>query len=334
MVVVGIEDIHQVPGQVLLLYCLAVVALVEGIQLEAAHGLRIPHPQGVDDAIAISHDRHVVGDGLHRLVVLLHIMVPAVLIGAHGDIAAEFHLLGILRSAQLEGIALRQPVVRNLYLETVLNLLLEQAVAVADAAAISGISKGGQGIQETCRQPSQSAVAQRRVGLLVFQHIDVHTQLLKDFLRPLVGLEVYHVVAQRAAHEEFHGHIVHHLGVFPVIGFLGVHPVADDPVLDRIGSRLENLLGSGLLQCLAVHVHDIIQDTPLEKLLVERGLLLRGFRHVRLRLCFRRVRLLHFFLLSHSQSILRQNSMNRPYCPTVFYYTKIRQAFQLLFAQN
>ena len=51
---------------------------------------------------------------------------------------------------------------------------------------------------------------------------------------------------------------------------------AGHAIFDRIGSRLENLLGRSLLQCLAVHGEDIVQNAPLEKFLVKLGLFLLG----------------------------------------------------------
>ena len=132
VVVVGIEHVHQVPGQILLLNRLAVVTLVKSVQTEACHGLRIPDTQGIHNAVAVSHDGKIVGNGSHCLITLLHEMISAVLVAVYGHVAAEFHHLGILGPAQFKRIAVRQPVVRHLDLETVLNLLFEHTVTVAD----------------------------------------------------------------------------------------------------------------------------------------------------------------------------------------------------------
>jgi hypothetical protein len=53
---------------------------------------------------------------------------------------------------------------------------------IADAGTVGGIVEGGKRIQEACCQSSQTAVAQSRVGLLVFDGIDLEAQLLQGFL--------------------------------------------------------------------------------------------------------------------------------------------------------
>ena len=280
MVVIGIEHVHQVSGQILLLNRLAVVTLVKSVQTEACHGLRIPDTQGIHNAVAVSHDGKIVGNGSHCLITLLHEMISAVLVAVYGHVAAEFHYLGILGPAQFKRIAVRQPVVRHLDLETVLNLLFEHTVTVADTAAVSRIPQCCQGIQETGCQTSQAAVAQSGIRLLILKHVDIHAQLLQNFLCALVSLQVDHVIAQGTSHQELHGHIVNHLWVFFVICLLGGHPVADHPVLYGIRCRLKNLLRRCLLQILAEHIHYIVKDTSLEKLFVKNRLLLR-FLHGR-----------------------------------------------------
>ena len=269
MIVVGIQHIHQISGQILLLHCLAVVSLVKGIQLKSSQRLRIPDPQGVHDAVAVSYDGQIIGNSPHRLIAFLHEAASAVLIASHGNMAAELDDLGIFRSAQLKGISLRQPVVRHLHLKTVLDLLLEHAVAVTDAAAVGGIAKGCQRVQKTCRQTAQASVAQSSIRLLILDDVDIYAQLFQNLLGSLISLQVDQVVSQRPPHKEFHGHVVNHLRIFLLIGLLCSHPVPDDAVLDGQRRRLKNLLRRSLLQSLAVHGHYIVNNASLEQIFIE-----------------------------------------------------------------
>ena len=104
MIVVGVEDLHDGLGQVLLLHRLLIVAPVKGVQLEGGDGLRIPDAQGVDHIVAVADDRQVIGNRPDRLIALLDKIVSSVPVLCT-DIAAEFHLHGILGAADLKGIA-------------------------------------------------------------------------------------------------------------------------------------------------------------------------------------------------------------------------------------
>jgi hypothetical protein len=70
-----------------------------------------------------------------------------------------------------------QPVVRDLDLVAVDDLLLEDAVAVAQAVAPSGEVQRGQGVQETRSQATEAAVAQRGVVLLLDDILDPETEI-------------------------------------------------------------------------------------------------------------------------------------------------------------
>ena len=152
VVIIRIEYLHDIAGKVLLFHRLLVIALVEGIQLEAFHRLRIPDAQRVDNTVSVAHDRDIIGNRLDRLIALLSEMASAVLVHIDIDIAAKFYFLRILRPFQFKRIAVLQPVIRHFHLKTIPDLLFEHAVMIADATAVGFIPQGGQGIQKTCRQ--------------------------------------------------------------------------------------------------------------------------------------------------------------------------------------
>ena len=170
MIVIGIENLHDGFCQILLFHCLLIIAPVKGIQLEGSDGLRIPDAQGIDHIVSVTDHRQVIGDCPDGLIPLLDEIVPSIP-ALSTDISAEFDLHGILGAADFKGVAVLQPVIRHLHLVSVLNLLLEHSVAVADAAAVGRIAQGRQRIQETCCQPSQAAVSKSRIRLLVLNYI-------------------------------------------------------------------------------------------------------------------------------------------------------------------
>ena len=274
MVIVGIKHLHDIFGQVSLFHSLLIITLVKGIQREAFHRLCIPDSQGIHNAVAITHDGQIIGNGTNGLVVLLEKNISAILVNTDIYMTAEFYFLRIFGAAQLEGIAILQPVIRDLALIAVLDLLFKHTVAITDAAAIRRISQGSQGIHKAGSQTPQTAIAQCRIRLLVLNDIQIQSQLLQSLLHILVALQVDHIIAQRAPHQELHGHIIDHLGVFLVIGLLRLHPMLHDLILDRIGHSLKDLLRSSLLQLLAVKCLYIVKYTPLEQLLVEGKLVL------------------------------------------------------------
>ena len=188
MIVIGVQNLYDITCQVLLLYRLLVITLVKGIQLEALYGLRIPDTQGVYNAIAITHNREIKRNGLNGLITLLGKYISAVLIGMHTYIATEFNRFRILRSAQFKRIAIHQPVIGNLYLIAVADLLLEHTITITDTAAVCGISKSRQGIQEACCQTSQSTVTQRCIRLLILDQVQIQSQLFQSFRYGLVCL--------------------------------------------------------------------------------------------------------------------------------------------------
>ena len=220
--------------------------------------------------IVVAHNRDIKRNRADRLIILLDETVAAqCLIVLDTDIAAELDLAGILRSLQLEGISVFQPVIRDLDLVAVLDLLLEHSVAVTDTAAIGRISERRQGIQEAGCQSSKSAVAERGVTFLVLHSVDVQSHIFQRFFHILVGGQVDQGIAQRAAHQKLHGHVVENLRIlFPHL--LGrCHPVIDDHVLHRIGYRLEDLLLIRLLQRLAEQASHIALHSLLEYLFIK-----------------------------------------------------------------
>ena len=269
MIVIGIENLHNISCQVFLLHSLSVISLVEGIQLEALYRLCIPDSQSIYNAVAISYNREIKGNCPDCLIILLLKAASAILITVHGNVSAEFYQLCIFRSAQFKGISVFQPVIRHFYLITVLDFLLEHTIAVTDAAAVSRVSKGCQRIQETCSQSSQTAVSKGCIRLLVLHQIQIQSQLVKCLSDCLLCLQVNDIIAKGTTHQKFHGHIIYHFGVLLFVSLLGINPVIHNLILDGKADSLKNLLHVSLLQILTIQGFHVINNTSFEKVLIK-----------------------------------------------------------------
>ena len=73
VVILGIKDITDGPGQGLLLNGLLIIALVKGLQREVAQRLGVPDPEGIYKTVVIADDRHIIGYRLDRTIVCLTI---------------------------------------------------------------------------------------------------------------------------------------------------------------------------------------------------------------------------------------------------------------------
>ena len=143
-----------------------VVAGVERVQIEVVLvGLGLPQAQAVYLGSAVAHDLHVVGNGEDLLGALGGKPVAAVLLVAH-HVAAELHGDGTGGLAGLPGIAVLEPGVGLLDLTAVLDLLTEEAVAIAHAVAVAGDALLGHGVEEAGGQTTEAAVAQAGVALV------------------------------------------------------------------------------------------------------------------------------------------------------------------------
>ena len=107
MVIVRIEYIDDKFCKILLLHCLVIVTPVKLIQLKVRDRLGIPYTQRIYHVIAVSDDRHVIGDSQNRLIIFLDkFILSCDRIFLKADIASETYFLCILFSAQLKRISL------------------------------------------------------------------------------------------------------------------------------------------------------------------------------------------------------------------------------------
>lgn len=124
----------NVLGRFLFLHSAIVVALVERREVKLLLGLRTPEPD-VDAVLGVvSRNRHIVGHGQHTFSAL-----PVVFVVLFPHPTAEANVVRDVGPLDLEGVAVGQPVIRNLDLVAIDDLLLEDTVFVTNTVAPSGV---------------------------------------------------------------------------------------------------------------------------------------------------------------------------------------------------
>ena len=221
MIVVGIKYLDNILCQICLFYGLLIISFVKGIQMETLYRLRIPDAQSVYNTIAIADNRKIIGNCPYTLITFLYKIASSIFVNTHIHIAAKFNLFGILRSSKLKGITVHQPVIRYLYLVAVPDFLLKHTVAVPDTAAVSCISQSRKGIQKAGSKTSQTSVSKGRIRFLIFDYIQVKTQLIHCLLHWLISLQINDIIAKSTSHQKFHGQIIHSLRILFIIFFMG-----------------------------------------------------------------------------------------------------------------
>lgn len=197
-------------------------------------------------------------------------------------------------AGELPGVKV-EPVVWNLDLVAVDNLLLEDTVAVAQAVAPSGVVERGQTVEEAGSEATETAVSEGGIVLLLDEILDAETKAIETrlirhkcqimvvdragkanisslTLGDVLQAHIENGVVQGTAHEELEGEIVDTLGVAECLALLGPVPLGDEAVAEsqggsRVGGRLVAVVqaaGEGSL--------DMADDLFLETLDVLEGL--------------------------------------------------------------
>ena len=209
MIVRGIEHLGDDLGHGAVFERLHIVAGGEGVHVEIVGAVRLPETEGVHARIVITRDEHVArhgDDGLiaHELAVIVTELVPVRL-----DAAAEAHLHRVLIARDEPALGRGAPIVGDLGLTTVFDLLAEHAELIAEAVARGGDVLRGHAVHIAGGETAQTAVAETgvRLGLEDIDGITAH--VLQRAGERLGHAEVKCVLHQAAAHEKLHGQIVH-----------------------------------------------------------------------------------------------------------------------------
>ena len=246
-----------------LLVGLQVLPLAEQLHINGLGALGVPQAQGVHMVGVVARHQHIAGDGQHPGIVLVdYHQVSVVPPGA--DPAAEVNFLGLLGLGHQPRIPQVQPVVGQLHLLAVHDLLLENAQLIADGVAGGGNVQGGHAVQIAGGQAAQAAVAKARVRLHVEDVRGGEAQLLHRLGQLGQDPQVIGVFHQAAAHQELQGHIVHPLFLLLLGALLGVHAAHGHNVPQGQGAGLHDLPVGGLLFRAAIVQAQLLLDGLLQ----------------------------------------------------------------------
>ena len=211
---------------------------------------------------------HVAGHGQHLGVVLVDHVEP-VAVPELPEGAAEVDLLHLVGAGDQPGVALVLPVVGELHLLAVHDLLLEDAQLVADRVAAGGDLQGGQAVQVAGGQTAQTAVAQARVGLHIEDVGGFEAHLLNGLPHGLEHAQVIGVLHQRAAHQELQRHVVDLLELFLADLPAGFHGLDAHLVPEDHGAGLHHIRVGGFLHSAAEIEAQLVADGLLHGVLGE-----------------------------------------------------------------
>ncbi len=202
MVIVGVQDLADGLGARCFAEGAQIVAVIEALHINAG-AFCLPQAQHADCLGIVAGNVHIVGDCQHRFVagVLLHqvALIPVLL-----QPSAEFDLDGMLLIGTQPYLAAGQPVVGQLGLRAVHQLLLENTVFVQDGIAGAVIAVGCHAVQIAGGKPAQTAVAETRIRFAGIQPLRCGAEGGQRLGERLHQPQVIQAVFQALSHQEFH----------------------------------------------------------------------------------------------------------------------------------
>ena len=240
-----------------------VLPLAEQLHVDGLGTLGVPQPQGVHLLGIVPGDLHIARHRQHTGIVLMHHHQVAV-IPPGADLAAEVDLLRLLRLGHEPRIAQILPVIGQLHLLAVHDLLLEDTQLVADGVAGGGDLQRGHAVQIAGRQTAQTAVAETGIRLHVEDVRRLEAQRLHGPCQRLQQLQIVGVLHQAASHEKLHGHIVDLPLLLTVHLLTGTHPPLGHDIPQHQSAGLHDLSVGGLLLRAAVVQPQLLHDGLLQ----------------------------------------------------------------------
>ena len=194
--VVGIQDGGDRLGVGAVAIGAGVVSGVEGVEIEVVvDGLCAPAAQLVHGLPTVPDNRDIVGHG-QDVFGALGGVIGSIAFLAGDDVSTEADAHGLVGALDLPGVTLGEPFVGHLDLAPIDDFLLEEAVAVAHAVAVAGDSLVGHRVEEARGEAAESAVAERRVGLLALDLVQIAAHLGDGVCHEVANAQVDQVVVK------------------------------------------------------------------------------------------------------------------------------------------
>lgn len=148
LLIIRVQHSRDGFGSHLVMYRLLILARVELLEVKLAAGsFAGPQTQVVGGRSIVTRNRHVVGVGSHYLAVLPNRDLSSVVIVVLANVTVKLDVDGNIVSRELPGIEV-EPVIGNLNLVSVDNLLLEDTISVSQTIAPGRVVERGETVQK------------------------------------------------------------------------------------------------------------------------------------------------------------------------------------------
>lgn len=221
--IVGVEHGRDVLGLLSLGDGTLVVRRVESIEVEVRARARSPQTQVVGIVGVEAGDRSIVSHGKDLLAALpLGSLSVAILVLLR--VTVETNLVGDILALNFPRVAVVQPEVRNLYLITILDLLLENTVVISNTITPSRDLKGGERVDEASGKSTETTITKGGISLLLIELLEVITHVHESLLELLLHVNVDEGILESTTHKELERQIVNSLDILVLMEGLRVVP--------------------------------------------------------------------------------------------------------------
>ncbi len=269
--VLGVEHLRDVLGEGLRAHRLFVVAGVEDAQIERVGRRRPPQPEGVDPAVVVPGNHHVVRHREH-----VPVRNPArardALIVVRLGAATERDRLRGLGVRELPRRAHAQPGIRLLDLLTIDEGLPEDPVLVADAVPDRRHTHGGERIDEAGSQTPEPAVTEAGFDLDLAHVIHRDAALLESVRGDLPQTRREQIVVELLAQQILRREVADRLGLLLALPRLVFEPPRHEVIAH--GSRQREVLVVGI----GCRQRDALIEVQVRKKLLDESVHRRGWR--------------------------------------------------------
>ena len=145
-------------------------------------------------------------------------------------------------------------------LPAVADLLLEQAVLVADAVAVGGDGERGHAVHVAGGEPAEPAIAERSVRFELAQLVEIDAEVGQCRSRLVQKAQIDQRVEQQASDQKFDRKVIDALGLPAFAALFRIQPAVDDPVADRKDGRQIPVVGPRIRLRFAARIGQLVED--------------------------------------------------------------------------
>ena len=209
MVVVRIQNLRNCICHGVLAQCAGIIALVELLHVKT-RSLCLPKTQCRNAFAAVTGNIHIIRNGNNGVVIYMREVVILIL-PVFLNLPFKMYFYGFFRLWIQPNASAREPVIRQFCLPAVFQLLLENAVFIADGVTGCRNLLGCHCIQVASSQTTQAAVSKTCVRFTFINFIQIDVEFLQNGSDIIYQFQVIQSGFQRAAHQKFHGKVIYAL---------------------------------------------------------------------------------------------------------------------------